>query len=147
MSAILTTVLGGVLDKVIDKVTNQLPVTENEKANIKVEVDKELSKQAGAIAEAEAIVSTNAKDAWLEEIHNGGFMATNWRPILALTCTFLILWDGVLISIVNGILLGLGAYAIGHTPQNVMEVAMWLLLTLVGARGIEKIGVISRKGK
>lgn len=141
--AILGSVLGGVLDKVLDKVTNQLPVTETERDNIKLQAEKELATHADTIANAEATISTNAKDAWLEELHNGGFLATTWRPLLAVTSTFIIFWDGVLLSVINALGAGLE-----HTPAHVSEVAMWVLLTLIGARGIEKISVVStKKGK
>lgn len=147
MTPILGSILGGVLDKVIDKLTNQLPVSDNEKENIKVQAEKELANHAGAIAEAEATISTNAKDAWLEELHNGGFLATTWRPLLAVTSTFIILWDGVLLSIINGVLSGLEWSPLSHTPAHISEVAMWVLLTLIGARGVEKISVVRTKGK
>lgn len=147
MSAILTTVIGGVLDKIIDKVTNQIPVTDNEKENIKVQAEKELANHAGAIAQAEAIVSTNAKDAWLAELHDGGFLATSWRPIAALCSLTIIVWDGIILNIINGILLGMDTFALAHTPAHISEVAMWILLTLIGARGIEKISVVRAKGK
>jgi len=147
MNPILGGLIGGVLDKVIEKVTNQLPVSQNEKDNIRLQAEKELAQHAGAIAEAEATISTNAKDTWLAELHNGGWLATTWRPLLAVSSTFIVLWDGVLISIINGVLSGLGAVPLEHTPAHVSEVAMWVLLTLIGARGVEKISVVRTKGK
>lgn len=146
IGGILGSVLPGVLDKVIEKITNQLPVSETEKENIKVQAEKELANHAGAIAEAEATISTNAKDVWLEELHNGGFLATTWRPLLAVVCTSVIAWDGILVNVVNTTLTGLSWVTIAHTPHNVTEVSMYILLTLIGARGIEKISVV-RKAK
>jgi hypothetical protein len=146
IGGLLGSVLPGVLDKVIEKITNQLPVSETEKANIKVQAEKELANHAGAIAEAEATISTNAKEAWLEELHNGGFLATTWRPLLAVVCTSVIAWDGILVNIINATLAGLDWALVSHTPHNVTEVSMFILLTLIGARGIEKISVV-RKSK
>lgn len=143
MSPILGTLLGGVLDKVIDKLTNQLPVTENEKENIKVQAEKELANHAGAIAEAEATISTNAKDTWLAEIHNGGILATSWRPLAAVTSLGLIVWDGFGVPVSKA----LGWSSLSGPPASTIEVCMWVLLTLIGARGFEKIAVVSRKGK
>lgn len=146
IGGILGSVIPGVLDKVIEKIANQLPVSETEKENIKVQAEKELANHAGAIAEAEATISTNAKDAWLEELHNGGFLATTWRPLLAVVCTSVIAWDGILINLVNSMLTGLDWNTVAHTPHNVTEVSMYILLTLIGARGIEKISVVRKKG-
>lgn len=140
--SILTSLLPGILDTVITKITNQLPVSENEKENIKLQAEKELANHAGAIAEAEATISNNAKDTWLAELHNGGWLATTWRPLLAVSSTFIIFWDGVILSVINS----LGAN-LEHTPAHVSEVSMWILLTLIGARGVEKISVVSKKAK
>lgn len=145
--SILTSLLPGILDTVIEKITNQLPVTENEKENIKVQAEKELANHAGAIAEAEATISTNAKDAWLGELHNGGFLATTWRPLLAVTATFIVFWDGVLLSIINAILNSFEAITLSPTPAWTIEVSMWVLLTLIGARGVEKLGVVKAQSK
>lgn len=146
MNPVLGTLLGGVLDKVIDKLTNQLPVTENEKENIKVQAEKELANHAGAIAEAEATISNNAKDAWLEELHNGGFLATTWRPLLAVVSTFIMFWDAVLLNVLNSGLAALEWVPIAHANDAVLQVALWTLLTLIGARGVEKIAVVRKKG-
>jgi hypothetical protein len=140
--AILGSVLPGVLTDVLGKIVNQLPVSENEKENIKLQAERELATHAEAIANAETAISNNAKDAWLAELHNGGFLATSWRPLLALSSTLIIFWDGVLISIFNALGSGLE-----HTPAHVSEVSMWILLTLIGARGVEKISVVTRKPK
>lgn len=140
--SILASILPGILDTVIGKITNQLPVSDNEKENIKLQAEKELANHAGAIAEAEASISNNAKETWLAEIHNGGFLATTWRPLLAVSSTFIIFWDGVILSIINAFGAGLE-----HTPAHVSEVSMWILLTLIGARGVEKISVVTRKTK
>lgn len=147
MTPVLGTLLGGVLDKVIDKLTNQLPVTENEKENIRVQAEKELASHAGAIAEAEVALSNNAKDTWLAELHNGGFLATSWRPLAAVTSLALIVWDGVLLPVFNAALRGLDWSTIAAPPTHVAEVSMWVLLTLIGARGVEKIAVVSKRGK
>lgn len=143
MSPILGTLLGGVLDAVIDKITNNIPVTETEKENIKVQAEKELANHAGAIAEAEATISTNAKDAWLEELHNGGFLATTWRPLAAVTSLSLLVWDGFGVPVAKG----LGWVSLSGPPSSTIEVAMWIILTLIGARGFEKIAVVAKKGK
>lgn len=144
---ILSSVLPGVLNDVLGKILNQLPVSENEKENIKVQAEKELANHAGKIAEAEAQISTNAKDAWLEELHNGGFLATTWRPLLAVTSTFIMVWDAVLLNIVNAGLKGLEWSTIAPAGDAVLQCALWVLLTLIGARGIEKISVVRQKGK
>lgn len=140
---ILGSVLPGVLKEVIDKITNQLPVTENEKENIKLQAEKELATHADKIAEAEAAISSNAKDSWLAELHNGGWLATTWRPLAAVASTFIVLWDGVILSIINGVI----NHPLANTPAHTVEISMWVLLTLIGARGIEKISVVSKKGK
>jgi hypothetical protein len=145
--ALLGSVLPGVLSEVLGKVLNQLPVSENEKENIKVQAEKELANHAGKIAEAEAQISTNAKDAWLEELHNGGFLATTWRPLLAVTSTFIMFWDAVLVNVVNTALSALDWTTIAHANDAVLQVALWTLLTLIGARGVEKISVVRKKGK
>ena len=145
MNPILGTLIGGVLDKVIDKLTNQLPVSENEKENIKIQAEKELANHAGAIAQAEAQISTNAKDTWLEELHNGGFLATTWRPLLAVTSTFIMLWDSVLVNIINAGLKGMEWATIAPAGDAVLQCALWVLLTLIGARGVEKIAVVRSK--
>jgi hypothetical protein len=145
VSPILGTLLGGVLDAVIDKITNNIPVTETEKENIKVQAEKELANHAGSIAQAEATISTNAKDAWLEELHNGGFLATTWRPLLALVSTGIMLWDAVVLNIVNAALKGLEWATIAPAGDAVLQCALWVLLTLIGARGVEKIAVVRSK--
>lgn len=147
MTPILGGLVGTVLDKVIEKLANQFPVTENEKENIKVQAEKELANHAGAIAEAEAAISTNAKDAWLEELHNGGFLATTWRPLLAVTSTFIMVWDAVLAPVINTGLKGLEWPTIPATGDTVLQCSLWVLLTLIGARGVEKISVVRAKGK
>lgn len=141
MSPILGTLVGGVLDAVIDKITNNIPVTDTEKENIKAQAEKELANHAGAIAEAEATISTNAKDQWLAELHNGGLLATSWRPLSAITSLGLIVWDGLLVPVAKG----LGWATLNGPPASTVEVAMWVLLTLIGARGFEKIAIVSRK--
>lgn len=141
--SILTTLLPGILDTVITKITNQLPVSENEKENIKLQAEKELANHAGSIAEAEATISNNAKDTWLAELHDGGWLATTWRPLLAVTSTFIILWDGVLLSVINSV----APSPLSNTPAHISEVVMWILLTLIGARGVEKISVVSKGTK
>ena len=139
--SILAAVLPDILGKVLDKVLGQLPVSENEKEHAKVVVEAELAKNSGAIADAEATISNNAKEVWLEELHNGGFLATTWRPLLAVTSTFIVFWDGVLLPVVNSVL----THPITGTPTHISEVVMWVLLTLIGARGIEKISVVRNK--
>lgn len=147
MNSILAGLLPDVLGKIIDKVLAQLPVSDNEKENIKVQAEKEMASHADVIAQAEATISTNAKDAWLEELHNGGFLATTWRPLLAVTSTFIMLWDAVLVNVVNMGLTALHAPLVGHAPDAVIQCALWVLLTLIGARGVEKISVVRQKGK
>lgn len=145
--SILAGILPGVLGTVIDKIIAQLPVSQNEKENIKLQAEKDLASHAGAIAEAEATISTNAKDAWLEELHNGGFLATTWRPLLAVVSTFILLWDAVLINITNAGLKALEWTTVPHAGDAVLQCALWVLLTLIGARGVEKISVVRQKGK
>lgn len=144
---ILGSVLPGVLNEVLGKVLNQLPVTENEKENIRVQAEKELAQKADVIAQAEAQISTNAKDAWLEELHNGGFLATTWRPLLAVTSTFIMVWDAVLLNVANAGLKAMEWATIAPAGDTVLQCALWVLLTLIGARGIEKISVVRQKGK
>lgn len=142
---ILSSVLPGVLTDVLGKVINQLPVTENEKENIKLQAQKELAEKADVIAQAEAQISSNAKETWLEELHNGGFLATTWRPLLAITSTFVMAWDAVLLNVVNAGLSSLHWTQIEHANDAVLQVALWVLLTLIGARGVEKIAVVRSK--
>lgn len=142
LPGVLTTILPDLLNTVLGKVLNQLPVTENEKENIKVQVDKELATKADVIAQAEAQISTNAKDAYLEELHNGGFLATTWRPLLAVASTAILFWDAVLLNIINAGLSGLHWPSIASASDAVLQCALWTLLTLIGARGVEKISVV-----
>lgn len=146
-ATILGPLLGDVVGKVIDKIGNQLPVTENEKENIRIQAEKELATHAGAIAEAEATLSNNAKEAWLAELHNGGFLATTWRPLLAVTSTFIMAWDAVFVNVVNSGFKALQWVPIANAPTEVVQVSMWVLLTLIGARGVEKISIVKQKGK
>lgn len=135
------------LTEVLNKILNQLPVSENEKENIKAQAEKELASKADVLAQAEAQISNNAKDVWLEELHNGGFLATTWRPLLAVVSTGIMLWDAVLVNIVNAGLKGLEWTTIAPAGDAVLQCALWVLLTLIGARGIEKISVVRQKSK
>lgn len=142
---ILSSVLPGVLNDVLGKVINQLSVSQNEKDNITLQAQKELAEKADVIAQAEAQISINAKDAWLEELHNGGLLATTWRPLLAVTSTFIMVWDAVLLNVVNAGLKALEWATIAPAGDTVLQCALWVLLTLIGARGIEKISVVRSK--
>lgn len=146
MSPLVGTILGpilkDVLGNVLDKVTNNIPVSNSEKENIKLQMEKDLAEHAGAIAEAEARVQEAQKETWLADLHNGGWMAQNWRPMVAVGSFSHLMWDGVFLNIVNTILSWFGVIqVIPYSPEIVVDASFYVLIALVGARGLEKISV------
>lgn len=142
VGTILGPVLKDVLDSLVEKVTNNIPVSQTEKENIKLEMERDLAQHAGTIAEAEARIHESQKEQWLADLHNGGWMAQNWRPVVAVGSFFHLMWDGVLLPFVNTVFTWFGMVKlIPYSPEIIVECSFYLLLALVGARGLEKISV------
>lgn len=137
---ILGSVVGPLVKTVLDKVLGQIPMSETERQNVQFEADQELKKNAGTVAEAEARIAEASKDVWLAELHNGGFLATSWRPLLALVCMAILVWEAIILSILN-----IWVH-VPYAPEYVSSTAMWCLLTLIGARGLEKINITRTRG-
>jgi hypothetical protein len=144
MNPIIIGALGTVLDRVIDKLTNNIPVTETEKENLRQEAQKELASQAGELALAEAKIAEQNKDVWLSELATPNSLAALWRPIVALGSFGILLWDGILSNLLNSTLVNLGYIVVPSVPPGTVEAVSYVLLTLVGARSLDKF-FVSRK--
>jgi hypothetical protein len=146
MNPLIAGALGSVLDTVIDKLTKQIPVSDTEREHIKLEAEKTLADKADVIAQAEAAVAETRTKEWLGDLATPHPMSALWRPMVALGSFFILLWDGILGNVINSILVNLGYLVIPSVPASTTEVVGWVLLTLVGARSIDKL-VVTRKVK
>lgn len=146
MNPLIIGALGTVLDKVIEKITNNIPVSETEKENLKIEASKELANHAGEIARAEVDMAQANKDIWLSELATPNSLAALWRPIVALGSFGILLWDGILSNLLNSTLVNLGFLVVPSVPPGTVEAVSYVLLTLVGARSLDKF-FVTRKVK
>jgi len=92
-----------------------------------------------SVVAAEEALTTNAKEAWLAELHNGGWMATNWRPIAAISSIVGLMWESVALPLINAFT------HVPYPPEYVSQTWFYVLLTLIGMRGIEKINIARRR--
>lgn len=126
MGPLLIPILAGAIDLIIGKL----------KANEPVDATEIIKAVAPAAAQAESIIKEDAKDVWVEELHNGGFMATNWRPLAALVSLAGLAWEGIALPVIGTFV------TIPSPPEYISTAFLMTLLTLIGARGIEKIAIV-----
>ena len=137
--------LGPLLKDIIGTVINKLPMTQGEKIKAENEIDLALTQHAGTIAEAEAKMSETRSTEWIADATAKSWLANNWRPLTGITGTLIILWEGILINLVNaGIFYFSGQMPIPHAPSIIVDSSMWVLLALVGVRSAEKITAINK---
>lgn len=129
MNPILIQLITGAIDLVIGK------VAKGEKVEVKDVVDA-VAPQA---AQAEQTISDAAKDVWLEELHNGGFLATSWRPLAALVSIAGLSWEAFVLPLANIFT------HVPSPPEYVSQAFLYTLLTLIGVRGIEKINIVRKR--
>ncbi|MDF2809487.1 MAG: hypothetical protein K0S56_518 [Microvirga sp.] len=129
MSPLLIPVITGAIELVLGKIKN------GENVEVKDVIDA-VTPQAKAL---EQTITDAAKETWLADLHNGGWMATSWRPLAAVTSIAGLAWEGFLLPIVNTIV------AVPYPPEYVSQAFLYTLLTLIGARGIEKINIARRR--
>lgn len=129
MNPLLIPVIQGVIEVVLGKVKENLPV------EIKEVVDA-VAPQTSQLRQS--MVDT-ARETWLADLHNGGFMATSWRPLAALVSIAGLAWEGFLLPIINTM------FTVPYPPEYVSQAFLYTLLTLIGARGIEKINIARRR--
>lgn len=129
MNPILAPVITGVIDLVLGKLKAGDPVNP-------AEIVQAVEPAASA---AEQAISSNAKDVWMQELHNGGFLATSWRPLAALVSLVGLSWEAIVLPIVNTMV------KVESPPEYISTAFLWTLLTLIGARGIEKINIVRKR--
>jgi hypothetical protein len=138
MNPLLFGALSEVLKTVIAKITNQIPVSQTERENIELEAQQALADNAGVIAQAEAQMADARKDEWLADLATPYSLSALWRPITAIGCMVVILWDAVIVNVLNLFLMNLWSYGIAPSPATTVEIVSYVLLTLVGARSLDK---------
>lgn len=104
-----------------------------------INVQEVVNELAPTIQATEGVLADNAKEAWLAELHNGGFLATSWRPIVALTSLGGLVYEATVWPILNWL------WQIPASPEYVSQAFLYSLLTLIGARAIEKINVVRKR--
>lgn len=129
MNPILTPIITGVIDLVVGKLKDGGAVNP-------VEIVKTVAPEVIA---AEQAISSNAKDVWLEELHNGGFLATSWRPLAALVSLVGLSWEAIVLPVVNTMV------KVESPPEYISTAFLYTLLTLIGVRGIEKINIVRKR--
>lgn len=129
MNPILGQVLGGVIDLVLGKVKEGQPVDAKEV----------IDAVAPQITQLEQTITETAKETWLADLHNGGWMATSWRPLAAVVSIGGLAWEGFVLPLLNTLV------SIPYPPEYVSQSFLYTLLTLIGARGIEKINIARRR--
>lgn len=131
MSPILAPIITGAIDLVIGKIKEGV-----KPAEAAAEVAKTVAPQVLA---AEQTISDNAKDVWMQELHNGGFLATSWRPLAALVSLVGLSWEAIVLPVLNTMV------PVNSPPEYISTAFLWTLLTLIGARGIEKINIVRKR--
>ena len=129
MSALLVPVITGVIELVLGK------IKEGESVDVKDVIDAVTPQ----VAQAEQALTDSARETWLADLHNGGWMATTWRPLAAVTAIAGLAWEGFGLPIINMVV------TVPYPPEYVSQAFLYTLLTLIGARGIEKINIARRR--
>jgi len=129
MNPILIPVITGAIELILGKLKDGEPVEAKD-------VIDAVTPQA---QQAEQTIADSARETWLADLHNGGWMATSWRPLAAVTAIAGLAWEGFGLPVVNIFI------AVPYPPEYVSQAFLYTLLTLIGARGIEKINIARRR--
>lgn len=129
MSPFLIPVVQGAIELILGKLKDGQPVDAKE-------VVESIAPQ---VTQLEQTITETAKETWLADLHNGGWMATSWRPLAAVTSIAGLAWEGFVLPIINTVV------SIPYPPEYVSQAFLYTLLTLIGARGIEKINIARRR--
>lgn len=138
MNPLIFGALSSVIEAVIAKVTRNLPVSTTERENMELEAKQALAENADVIAQAEAQMAEARKDEWLADLATPYTLSALWRPLTALGCVAVILWDAVIVNVLNLFLMNVWTYGIAPSPATTVEIVSYVLLTLVGARSLDK---------
>jgi hypothetical protein len=131
MSPFLTPIITGAIDLIVGKIKEGASPAE-----AAAEVAKTVAPE---VLKAEEQIASNAKDAWMAELHNGGLLATSWRPLAALVSIAGLAWEGFALPVLNTMV------TINNPPEYVSTAFLYTLLTLIGVRGIEKINIVRKR--
>ena len=131
MSPILTPIITGAIDLIVGKIKEGATPAE-----AAAEVAKTVAPE---VLKAEQEIASNANGAWLAELHNGGLLATSWRPIAALVSTAGLAWEGFALPVLNTMV------PVANPPEYISTAFLYTLLTLIGVRGIEKINIVRKR--
>ena len=129
MSPFLIPVVQGAIELILGKV----------KEGQSVDVKEVVESIAPQVSQIEQTITEGAKETWLADLHNGGWMATSWRPLAAVTSIAGLAWEGFILPLANTLV------TIPYPPEYVSQSFLYTLLTLIGARGIEKINIARRR--
>ncbi len=129
MSPFLIPVVQGAIDLILGKL----------KEGQAVDAKEVVETIAPQVTQLEQTITETAKETWLADLHNGGWMATSWRPLAAVVSIGGLAWEGFVLPIVNTLV------TIPYPPEYVSQSFLYTLLTLIGARGIEKINIARRR--
>lgn len=144
MNPLLLSILAPILKDVVGKIVNKLPVGQAEKDRAVIETESVLAEHADVIADAEAKISTNRAAEWIADVTSSSWLAKNWRPILGVACTAIMVWETILVGIINAILMWGGHSLIPYAPQYLTDSAFYTLLGLIGVRSAEKINAVRK---
>ena len=129
MNPLLAPIIQGAIELVLGKIKDGLPV----------DAKDVVETIAPKIDQVEQTLADSARETWLAELHNGGWMATSWRPLAAVVSIAGLAWEGFALPILNLMV------SIPYPPEYVSQSFLYTLLTLIGARGIEKINIARRR--
>jgi len=129
MTPFLIPVVQGAIELILGKIKDGQPV----------EAKDVIEKIAPQVSQVEQAITDAAKETWLADLHNGGWMATSWRPLAAVTSIAGLAWEGFVLPIANTMV------TIPYPPEYISQSFLYTLLTLIGARGIEKINIARRR--